>query len=95
MYSDLFKLSDKDIENIIKPPIHDNTIIDRLINDFNLSKYQAKPHKKKQQNRFKRLKRSKRKQPKHRKQQKQQKPQKQQKQQKQSRTTKRRFKLKK
>jgi len=82
MHSELFKLSDKDIENIIKPPIHDNSIVDRLINDFNLSKHQEKPHKKKQ---FKRLKRSKHKQ------QKQQKKIKQN----QSKTTKRRFNLKK
>ena len=79
MYSNLFKLSDKDVENIIKPPIHDNSIVDRLINDFNLSKHRQKPRKK-QKKQFKRLKRSKRKR---------------QKQPKQSRTTKRRFKLKK
>ena len=83
MSSELFKLSDKDVENIIKPPIHENSIVDRLINDFNLSKYRKKPRKKKQKNRFSRLKRSKRKQ------------QKQQKQQGQSKITKRRFKLKK
>ena len=60
MYSNLFKLSDKDVENIIKPPIHDNSIVDRLINDFNLSKHRQKPRKK-QKKQFKRLKRSKRK----------------------------------
>ena len=82
MHSELFKLSDKDVENIIKPPIHDNSIINRLIDDFNLSKHRQKPRKK-QKKQFKRLKRSKRKQ------------QKRLKQPKQSRTTKRRFKLKK
>lgn len=82
MSSELFKLSDKDVENIIKPPIHDNSIINRLIDDFNLSKHRQKPRKK-QKKQFKRLKRSKRKQ------------QKRLKQPKQSRTTKRRFKLKK
>ena len=85
MYSELFKLSDKDVENIIKPPIHDNSIINRLIDDFNLSKHRQKPRKK-QKKQFKRLKQSKRKQ---------QKQHKRQKQPKQSRTTKRRFKLKK
>ena len=82
MHSELFKLSDKDVENIIKPPIHDNSIIKKLIDDFNLSKHRQKPRKK-QKKQFKRLKRSKRKQ------------QKRLKQPKQSRTTKRRFKLKK
>ena len=82
MSSELFKLSDKDVENIIKPPIHDNSIVDRLINDFNLSKHRQKPRKK-QKKQFKRLKRSKRKR------------RKRLKQPKQSRTTKRRFKLKK
>ena len=82
MYSELFKLSDKDVENIIKPPIHDNSIINRLIDDFNLSKHRQKPRKK-QKKQFKRLKRSKRNR------------RKRQKQSKQSRTTKRRFKLKK
>jgi len=82
MSSELFKLSDKDVENIIKPPIHDNSIINRLIDDFNLSKHRQKPRKK-QKKQFKRLKRSKRKR------------RKRLKQPKQSRTTKRRFKLKK
>ena len=82
MSSELFKLSDKDVENIIKPPIHDNSIINRLIDDFNLSKHRQKPNKK-QKNQFKRLKRTKRNR------------RKRLKQQKQSRTTKRRFKLKK
>lgn len=82
MSSELFKLSDKDVENIIKPPIHDNSIINRLIDDFNLSKHRQKPRKK-QKKQFKRLKRSKRNR------------RKRLKQQKQSRTTKRRFKLKK
>jgi len=84
MHSELYKLSDKDVDNLIKPPIHENSIFDRLIKDFNLSKYQ-KPDKK-QKKKFKRLKRSIHKRLKH---------QKREKQQKQSRTTKRRFKLKK